>query len=223
VLKRYRNALFQLAQEGGVDVTRLRGVEGEVGGNPTFTIRYRETPLVFIIRHPADNPHSFDYASTRFGAVQPKTFSFGPSNWLSFDSISSRFSKWVADEVRAAIEDELLPDLWLMLEGGEELSPVSDATPFTVDERSQLKLGLETFKVLIAREFQPTEDQASVISDRLDYLAAGVDRLNRFDWRGVAISTLMGISITLGLDTDRGRALYILFQQALTSVMHLLK
>jgi hypothetical protein len=213
-----------LAQAGGVDVTRLRGIEADVEDQPAFIVQFGETPLVFIIRNEEEEPHSFEYAFTRFGVKTPDAFSFEPStNYLSFEVLSKRFSKWVSDELRGAIEDELLPDFWSLLADGQILGAVDDETPFTADERSQIKLGLNTFKILISREFNPTGDETTIISDRLDYLADAVDRLNRFDWRGVMISTLMGISITLSLDTEHGRTLYALFQQAMTSVMHLLK
>jgi len=81
---------------------------------------------------------------------------------------------------------------------------------------------LLTFRLLVVENYHPDTEQLILISERLKYLEAAVDRLNSFDWKGVTISTLLSIAITLSLDTERGRQLYILFKQALSDLLHLL-
>lgn len=75
----------------------------------------------------------------------------------------------------------------------------------------------------MVKNFEPEQAEMQIISDRLDYLSHAVDRLNRFDWQGIAVSTVLSIATTLTLDTDRGRVLWGLFQQAMSSVVHLIR
>jgi hypothetical protein len=82
---------------------------------------------------------------------------------------------------------------------------------------------VEEFRLLIVKTFAPPANEMKVVNERLDYLKEAVDRLNRFDWRSVAMSTLIGISTALTLDTEKGRILFGLFQQAFSTVVHLLK
>ncbi len=77
--------------------------------------------------------------------------------------------------------------------------------------------------LLVVKTFTPGEEELQVINERLDYLTRAVDRLNRFDWRGVAISTVLSIGTALTLDTEKGRILWGLFQQAMATVVHLLR
>jgi len=51
------------------------------------------------------------------------------------------------------------------------------------------------------------------IDDRLDYLTQAVDRLNKFDWKSLLISTIISISVALSFDTEKGKQLFNLFKQ----------
>jgi hypothetical protein len=132
----------------------------------------------------------------------------------------------LAKHVLVSIDEELLPDLWATISAeliASNSSETSRTAEFTEEERRQIKLGLATFRVRLIQTFKPNREQLRVISQQLDYLAAAVDRLNKFDWKGVALSTLIGISTALTLDTERGRQLYGLFQQALSTLLYLFR
>jgi hypothetical protein len=58
---------------------------------------------------------------------------------------------------------------------------------FTNEERQQLKLAIATFRLRLIETFNPTEEQLHVVLAKIDYLISAVDRLNRFDWKGVAL------------------------------------
>jgi hypothetical protein len=76
---------------------------------------------------------------------------------------------------------------------------------------------------MIAEEFNPTQEQLQFINERLDYLAKAVDRLNRFDWTGLAISIVVSIAVNLSVDTEGGRVLFTLFKAAFQATTKLLK
>lgn len=148
------------------------------------------------------------------GKGYPNSVSRKPVNGLI------RFmQKTVDDYVQAAL------DLRSLATAKENLvTPDQDnIVEFTYEERQQVKLALSTFRVRLIETFNPTEEQLRVISERLDYLSGAVDRLNRFDWKEVAVSTLFSIATTLTLDVERGRQLWGMFQQALSTLIQLIR
>jgi hypothetical protein len=86
-----------------------------------------------------------------------------------------------------------------------------------------LREALAVFEALIINTLSPDSEQLREIHSRLEYLANAVDRLNRFDWRGLALTTVIGVATTLSADTQTGRQLWGLFVQAMKSVGHLLQ
>ena len=89
-------------------------------------------------------------------------------------------------------------------------------------DKPLVRNGTQEFRQLIIANFTPTEEQAEVINNRLDYLEKAIDRLNRIDWKALAISTVIAIGINLYVDTEKGRLLFALFQQALGAALKLL-
>ncbi len=97
-----------------------------------------------------------------------------------------------------------------------------DLETFTDNEKKQIQDSLSKFQQLIQEEMSPMKGQLDNIQEKLDYLNAAVDRLNRFDWKGVALSTIIGIATNLSVDTNSGKQVFDLFQQAFSSVIRLL-
>jgi hypothetical protein len=94
---------------------------------------------------------------------------------------------------------------------------------FTDDEKTQIRIAVQQFKLSVFKTFDPPVEEKEVVDRQLERLAASVDRLGKFDWQGVALNTLMSIGVTLSLDTEKGRILFGLFQQALSYALHLIK
>jgi len=82
---------------------------------------------------------------------------------------------------------------------------------------------VDRFRTSIVNDFQPSPEQIEFIDEKLDYLTKAVDRLNHFDWRALAIPTVISIAINLSADTERGRLLFRLFQEAFKSTFKLLQ
>jgi len=229
MLKRYKNAFFEAIQAAGLDIDDFTGEEDlTLPGIHRFVIHYKPAHLTFTAENDPENPHAFVCTYAIYAPdVDPSPEGFYPDkDFAAFKYVKEVFERWLTAQVRTAIDEELLPDLWAA--ASEHLAttenyPISPAAEFTEEERRQLKLALSTFRLRLIETFSPDEEQLKVISRQVDYLVAAVDRLKKFDWRGVALSTLIGISTTLSLDTERGRQLYGLFQQALSSLLHLLR
>jgi hypothetical protein len=230
--KRYKNIFFEMIQAAGLslgDFTAKEVIEKETR-DPAFIIRYRPANLTFTAINPSDDPHLFYGSYTIYNPTALKRrakeveYVEGPPS--SFSETREAFDKWLSEHVRTSIEEGLLPDLWAIVSAkaiATNSSPRKRIAQFTDEERRQLKLALATFRVRLIQTFKPNKEQLHVISQQLDYLVAAADRLNKFDWKGVALSTLIGISTALTLDTERGRQLYGLFQQALSTLLYLFR
>lgn len=125
------------------------------------------------------------------------------------------------------LEEIDIPDLWEQLDGqvlftSDPLSRRSSES-FTKPEKERIRTSLENFKKLVATEYNPSEEQLEIIEDRLSYLASGLDRLNKVDWQGITVSTLISISIALSLDTEKGKYLFQLFKQAFAALLETIK
>ena len=171
-------------------------------------------------------PEAYDYSYTPFFLGRP-TPRIDHSDFVEFDSVLDEFNRWIAQHVNACIAEESVPDLWETLQAEAFLSEKSiqehDDSFFSEAEKVQIKIALVSFQYRAVKQFRPSADQLASIEKQIKYLSDAVDRLNKFDWKGVAISTLIGVCTNLSLDTERGRQLYGLFQQAMTAVSHLLK
>jgi hypothetical protein len=94
---------------------------------------------------------------------------------------------------------------------------------FSENDKIQLRLSINELHLLIIKNFSPSVDEMKIINARLEYLSNSLDRLNRIDWRGLALSTIISISVTLSLDTEKGKLLLGLFKKVFTNVLHLMQ
>jgi len=229
MIKRYRNALLEAITEAGLPLDAFHGEHSASDARPMFIVKYRSTPLLFQIRNSPDSPDSFECSYTRFDPAYkaPPMSHWEPkSGYFTFPQVLNKFRMWLKTDGLSAVEEELLPDLWARISSTVKQMPTVGtelSSTFTFDEREQLKIALNTFERSLEQHFRPTSPQRDTVHEHLSYLRDAVDRLNRFDWRSVTMSTLISISVALGLDTEKGRQLFGLFQQAFTAVSHLLK
>ncbi len=144
------------------------------------------------------------------------------------DKVLNEFRKWLETVAKIYIEDNDQPDYWSQVEMYK--SVVNDSTPptgegekFTEEEKEEVRDSVKRFRALIDENFKPTPEQSVFIDERLNYLSRAVDRLNRFDWQGLAIQVVVSIAVNLSVDTERGRILFNLFKQAFQSTMKMLQ
>jgi hypothetical protein len=187
-----------------------------------LVIRLKDTQLWFGI---TDSPWSFDegsFAFTRFGP------GFRENPWsddMPLEKIAAEFEKWLHFDVAKYLEEKALPDYWSEIEMSGSLAaetnvPVGEGEPFTAEEREEVRRAIRTFRGLVEQNFHPTAQQSDFINERLDYLSRAVDRLNRFDWRGVAVSMIGNIAVNLTVDHEGGRMLFALFKQAFLKLLN---
>ncbi len=93
-----------------------------------------------------------------------------------------------------------------------------DKTLFSKDEKIQIKLAINELKFLIIQNFSPNNEEQIIIDNRLDYLIDSVERLNKFDWKSLVLSTIISISISLSLDSEKGRLLFELLRKVFLNI-----
>jgi hypothetical protein len=235
--KKYRNEFYSIIRDSGLDVRQFAVsdqpgvrrflwcdgvVDEEVGA---FTLRFHGTELVFEVR---EGVSGFDYRFTRFSPGFPSTEHIPEYGNANIDTVYDAFRTWLKDHVQEYIDDSMLPDLWEQIEvqkpfiSAAELNR-DDVSKFTEEEKDQLRLTLSAFRLLVVETFKPTEERVRVIEARLDYLSKALDRLNRFDWKSVLLSSAVTISATLSLNTEQGKVLLNLLKSAFSHVFRLLK
>lgn len=242
MLKKHKNILLETVRNSGLDPIWFRAYEARpehdkgfvtrvwsrltmLNQTPIFTVQVIDSPIKFCVRHRSFY-ELFDYKHTYF---DPR---FSEKDWSnepkSIDEIVKVFNTWLRSEAREYIEDKQLPDLWEEIEAYREFItnatiPTQGSSSFTEEEKEVLRRSVQEFRQKVIESFNPSSDQEKFINGQLEYLSKAVDRLNRFDWRGLAISTLIGIAINLSVDTEKGRHLFRLFQQAFQAAGKLLQ
>jgi hypothetical protein len=214
VLNQYKNELLKALWAAGLnhaDFALLPSAN-------QLRITFKNTS--FTLEANPNDPDAFSVAYTRFHSGQVV---IPYSGFMPFSAALQHFNEWLKSQVQRSIQESSVPDLWSQLQQTDQFANSADDTYFSFEEKEQLKLSVEEFKLLIVKTFTPSTDEMKVVNERLDYLKDAIDRLNRFDWQSVAMSTLVSISIALSLDTEKGRILFGLFQQAFNAIVNLLK
>lgn len=220
MLNEYKNGLLAVLKDEGFDPEQFVAEEQGGGG---FKLIFGDTPLWFLAQNPQESFHWFSCYWTTFspGFVQDST------GRVSHEAMYRLLAEWLADHVRQYLASLLVPNLWDQIETQKKLlsfdAVEQETGSYSDDEKAALRSSLSTAKLLITERFDPSEDQMEIISERFDYVDQALDRLNKRDWKGVLLNTIIGISTALSLNTEAGAALYELFKQAFFQALYLLQ
>ncbi|MFH1639569.1 MAG: hypothetical protein ABIB93_04575 [Chloroflexota bacterium] len=93
---------------------------------------------------------------------------------------------------------------------------------FSDEEKRQIRLCLNDFRLLIMQNFRPHKEALESIDARLKYLSDAMDKHNKFDWKGIAINTVIAIAVALSLNHEQGIRLFQLFGKVFSNILYLL-
>jgi len=222
MLKKYRNQLIPLIKASGLDPATFKSRDEEIKSYQWFTIQYQDSPLWFRFSATDDSHHHIGYLCTNFNPTFSETAGEIRASEEDEDAFHP-FTFWLYD-VKEYITERTTPDMWKQLEQQRSLLPSrelgkDDTAPFSEDEKAQLRLSIDEFRLLIEKTFKPTEQEFTLINRRLDYLVERLDKLPRVDWWSLALSTVTSISIALTLDTEKGSILVDLFKQVFSRIL----
>jgi hypothetical protein len=230
-----KNELLELIRavhpEAQFEGEGLPSFHAKVPGLPTpgFGEGFRTTlsgsPLWFAVFHQEDSFHSWFCEWTTFSPAYKKVDS---GRGLPWSNVLEWFESWLSGDIAEFLAERSAPDLWSYLSfrpeiGGITLAVTVDSAPFRPDEQQQIREALRRFRNLVTAEFKLTTRQLHDLDERLSYLTRAVARLNRFDWKSLALSSLVTIAATLSLNSEQGRRLAQLFKQAFSAISGLLQ
>ncbi|MBU1013811.1 MAG: hypothetical protein KKG99_12465 [Bacteroidetes bacterium] len=229
MLKKYKNAFMAVLKENDMDSSLFRHIEKEVENYPAFILRLESTPLFFMARTDIDDFHSFDCRYIRFAPNFPKS-DYYPNNtyrnWMDIDSLLNNFEYWLKEEVKPYLEEIEAPDLWEQFKNSSitqiKFEESDSHKSFNKSEKENIRSALEKFKIELLTTYKPPNSEIKIITEKISYLSKKLDELNRFDWQGVAISTIISMSVSLNLDTEKGKILFSMFKKAFKYAFDLL-
>jgi hypothetical protein len=102
---------------------------------------------------------------------------------------------------------------------GEALFSEADKKPFTLEERHLLEATLQSTKRVIQDKFKTGDSQQAEIDGKIDYLTKKVSELDKFNWKRLFISTLVGISVDLFFGTVVPLSLLSVFKETLSHLV----
>lgn len=218
VLKKYKNKLLEAIHQNGFDINEFRKHEKTVDGAPAFIIQLINSPLFFMIRTNTDDFQQHDCRYINFSPDYTRSEYEPDSDWAPFEYCYDKFQWWLRTHVKEYQYEIEAPDYWSELSENPifQIDPLANRTSesFNRVEREKVDQALLQFKSILIEHFKPTQDQLVQIEDRINYLSESMERLNKVDWQGIAISTLISISIALSLDTDNGKLLFEFFKNS---------
>ena len=226
VLKKYKNNLLAIIQESGLDPNLFIAEDKKFGNENYFTIRIRhpEILVLFAVRPYFNSFEKFCYLHSLFRADFKVCDTLYAENW---ETIVTKFKSWLDDIVKPYLDDIGTPDLWQTL--GEtvlhtkyESGTPEDFKSFSDEEKIKIRLSINDFRLLIVKNFNPNKEELAAINARLEYLSDAVDKHNKFDWKGIAINTVIAITIALSLNPDQGSQLFQFFKQVFSQLLYLL-
>ena len=225
MLKSTKNLIFSSIKAAGLDPNDFILSEDSTAKNPTYSIKYKKTSFEFILRNLASNYDENDYKYSTFSPGY-KMKDLNP-DWVSASKAISAFENWLKTHLKRFIAEEAEPDLWEeFIKGNKTLNidtiDFDEQSNFIPSEKNQVKLAINELKLLIQKEFKTSAHEQKLVEARLDYLVEASERLNKFDWKSLAISVLMSIAITLTLDTEKGHQLFALFKKVFSVLPQLI-
>lgn len=223
----HRNEIFKIIQDSGIGIDRFL-IEDDINGEIFYTrISLIDSPFNFVVCISNESYNAFDYSYTLYAPNYPSSEHFPPNDFCGFEEIADNLKWWLNSVVATYIEDKVVPDLWEEYKRGSKSLDINvvdfdDKRSFDFDEKVNVRLALEELKFLIQNTLSTNEQEQSIVNARLDYLIEAVDRLNVFDWKSIAVSSLVSISIALSLDTQKGLLLFDLFKKVFAFVPKLI-
>ena len=230
MLNESKNLLLNvLVHKEGLNPGAFSSAEKNINEDSYFYIFLKNSPLKFAIKDnfKDGNFQTFSWFEyTKFSPRFPvKILEIKPKD---IHAVCRFFEKWIDKEVLPYLKNVKTPNLWDKITqhkslAGELTMPLSDREPFTAQEKEQLREGLSVFQRKLLIEFKHSQEQAELITERINYLTDSLDRLHRIDWKSLVISTLVSISIALSLDTMQGNRLLEMFMSVTQHALKMLE
>ena len=185
-----------------------------------YIISYLEnkipTGLSFLIREFTGEFNSFDCRYIEYTPKMTYGVYYPSDSWEEIGFICEVLEQWIHQHVKDYIDDKDEIDLWdeyLKMSQHQQTKNIdfSDTGIFTYDEKQQILIALQSMNLNIMQNFQLNTEQLKLLNDGIKYLAEGVDRLNKMDWRTILIGQFFTIATAIATNPQQFTALYHMF------------
>lgn len=224
ILRKHKNNLLSIIQESGLDPNIFTARDRAIDETDYFVIALADSNIVFGVTMWERDFTSFRCRHSEFRGDFPlsSTLYLG-----DFTSLVSRFKNWLENVVKPYLDDVNTPDLWRILEETrtytrDKIGTPEDFKSFSNEEKLQVRLSINDFRLLIIKNFNPRKEALDSVDARLKYLSDAVEKHNKFDWKGIAINTVLAIIIALSLSPEQGNKLFQLFKEVFSHIIYLL-
>jgi hypothetical protein len=225
MLKIYKNKLLEVIKRSRFSASDFTSGETEENGQVFFEICYSNSPLKFRV---LSRDHSYESLDYQFVRMAPGFPLWGPFKSDNVRETCKGLGNWLEENLSMYVLEQSTPDLWSQLQSlalsfDEEWAQPEELGNFTEHEKVEIRGAIRQLERQIADGFTLTSEQAGVVHSQLEYLAAALDRLNRFDWSGLFWQIWISIAVNLSLDTERGKQLFELIRATFTGMVRMLK
>jgi hypothetical protein len=154
----------------------------------------------------ASAPYQNLSVSYNFRGSQDSHITSGSKEWAP--GVESEFQGWLAKSVNPLIENISLSDPWSLPEIAPEFTAPDADSSFTRNEKVEIRESVKKFRARLISETVPTAEQLRKIDDKLNYLSQSLDKLNKFDFKSVVLTVLLGIATDLIVDPAKIFAIF---------------
>ena len=232
MLRKYRNQLFNVLKDSlPFDLSYIDYEYKETLTCYDLKISVKNSGLFFTVESPKFDYHTFYHFYTEYHS--PALVKTQRVVSTLIDVVCIALAQWCKKDLARWYDESILDaareDLWTVyFEGKKNLNfnqvDFQDQEYFSHDEKKQIIMSLDAVRLKIKEtdSLQLSEDGLKLIDQRIEYLKSATEKLTKFEWKSVLISTIIGITIALSLDTAKGEALIEIFKQAFVFIPKLL-
>lgn len=213
LLTSQKDTLFEMIEEENLSPSQFQFSEVQSKISPVT----RSTELRF------NTSDYFFRFETGYERSDPHYAVYCPGEDVSTDEYYSRkwnvqlevFQLWLTFLIREINS----PNKWHRLEKeieGIKINFQKDEDKFSVEEYEELKKKVSILKNALST-IHLIPEQLSAISSKLDHLTEMGKQLNKFDWKGLFIGSIISIIIQLEVTTDNAKALWNLIRQTFSN------
>jgi len=222
MLRKYKNELPELFAERGFMPNDFTFEERGVN----FIITYRDSPMKFHIHQHAKDFNAFRISYTHF---TPDFKLATPTlSYVKFEHVKTHLSSWCNGRLQEYIFEEFGPDeLNAWNNKNAEFVNVEDIDfdsdePFSPSEIESVKEGIEEVRTLLLDQLSLSEESTKELNSRIDYLIEATERASsKTDWKNILIATVINLAITLALDPEKTKLIWLMFGKVLSKIQSL--
>ena len=224
ILRKYKNQLLTIIQELGFDPNLFIAQDKAIDKSKHFTISLRDTRICFAVQPCYGSFERFFFRYSEFSDGFPLCGNQLADDW---NYLAKSFKSWLTAIVKPYLDDINTPDLWQVLQETLSHTKYESGTPadfesFSDEDKIRIRLSLSDFRLLIVNNFNPNKEELESIDSHIKYLSNAMDKHNKFDWKGIAINTVIAITTALSLNPEQGNQLFQLFKQVFSRILYFL-